>query len=306
MRKLAAAASLAVALAGCGSPPVNRSPVPAAVRSPGAVPHSYLGVSVAGVPQSMGGVREFETVTGVHVNLVSYYTGWYENFDAAGTRAISGTGALPLIFLDSGRTPLTLIASGSDAWLTSYAAAIRAYGRPVAISFDSEVNGPWWPWSFEHESPAVFTAAWRRIVTIFRRAGASNVTWVWAVATSSPVTTALKSWWPGAGYVNWVGINGYYTVPYATFRSVFKATLDQVRRFTASPVLITETGASPASGRPRAITDLFAGAESTPGLLGFIWFDYDKNSAHGAPHNWFIDDDPPALAAFRAAAKEYR
>ena len=295
MKARLAAFAAAVLLAGC-------SAAPRTVLAP-AVPRQYLGVSS---PDGMAGVTAFAKETGSRPSLVSYYTGWYAKFDQAQTSAISAYGALPLVFLDSGTVPLSLVADGPDTWLTGYAKAVAAWGKPVAFSFDSEFNGPWWPWSFNHGSPAVFTAAWRRVVTIFRQAGAENVTWVWTVAASSPVTTALGPWWPGASYVNWVGVNAYYTEPYSVFSTVFGPTLQQVGKVTGDPVLITETGASPAAGRPRAIADLFRGIEADRSILGSIWFDYDKPSAHGPDHDWQIDNDPAALAAFRKAAEEYR
>jgi mannan endo-1,4-beta-mannosidase len=299
----ASAVALAAALAGCsGTAPAPARP---AAPAPKAAHGRYLGVSVPGNPVSMPGVEKFAAVTGTHPDLVSYYTSWYSTFDASGTAAIRASGALPLIFLDSGRIPLSQVSGGNDDWLTSYAKAVAKYGHPVALSFDSEFNGPWWPWSYSHVSAAQFTAAWRRVVTVFRQAGAANVTWIWTVSVSSPVTTALKPWWPGSAYVNWIGVNGYLSVPGATFSNVFGPTFAQVSTVTSDPILITETGADPASDRPKAIASLFAGAESTPGVLGLVYFDYDKPSAHGANHNWLIDNDPAALAAFRDAAKEY-
>jgi mannan endo-1,4-beta-mannosidase len=295
--KLAIAVTLLVAAtAGCSAAPqaIRLHATPGPPRA-----HQYLGVSS---PDGMPGVTRFAGLTGTHPDLVSSYTGWYEDFDAAGAKAVSDYGALPLIFLDSGSVPVSRIADGPDTWLTGYAEAVAAYRHPVAISFDSEFNGPWWPWSFQHETPAAFTDAWRRIVTIFRHAGAANVTWVWTVAASSPATTRLGPWWPGSGYVNWAGVNAYYSRPGLSFNGVFGRTFSDVAKVTGKPVLITETGANPASGRPGAITCLFAGVESMPRLLGFVWFDYAKY----AGHNWRIDGDPAALAAFRAAAKGYR
>jgi hypothetical protein len=82
--------------------------------------------------------------------------------------------------------------------------------------------------------------------------------------------------------------------------------LAESRALSDKPVLVTETGANPSSGQVRAIGDLFEGIAATPQALGFIWFDYDKASANGDPHNWLIEGDSAALAAFRAAAQEYR
>ena len=45
------------------------------------------------------------------------------------------------------------------------------------------MNGYWYSWGYLHTSPAVFVAAWRHIVTLFRARGARNVTWMWTVNT---------------------------------------------------------------------------------------------------------------------------
>jgi hypothetical protein len=121
---------------------------------------------------------------------------------------------------------------------------------------------------------------------------------VWTVTRTDPETEPIASVWPGAAYVNAVGLHGYFTSPGATFSTVFGATLQQARALTSDPVVITETGASPQAGRPRAITSLFAGAAAAR-IAGIIWFDYNKYSGH----DWYIDNDPAALAAFRKAAR---
>lgn len=269
------------------------------------VPHTarrYIGVSVPGAPLSMPGVRDFAKATGTHPNLVSYYTPWYSSFDASAAAEVTRYGALPLIFLDSGRVPVRQIAHGPDPWLASYAHAVRAFGHPVALSFDSEFNGPWWLWAFTRVSAATYVAAWRQVVDTFRAAGATNVVWVWSVSISSQETTAFRPWWPGNSYVTWVGINGYWRQPGQTFLGIFAQTFAQVRAFTNRPVLITETGAAAATDRAAAVTELFQGVETLPGVLGFIYFDYDKS----ATHDYQLDHDPAALAAFRNAARMYR
>jgi Glycosyl hydrolase family 26 len=285
----------ATLLTACQQAPIVDAPVPVH-----AMHARYLGVSEPGNPLSMSNVRRFASLTGARVNLVSYYTGWYENFNAAAASAVTRYGALPLIFLDSGRVPLQDITGGTGHWATEYAKAVKKFGHPVAISFDSDFNGPWWPWSFEHESSQLYKAAWRRIVRIFRSVGATNVIWVWTVAKVSPITTPLAPWWPGSNYVNWVGVNAYYITSSSTFNNVFVPTFKRIRRLTNDPLLITETGANMEAGRPRAITNLFHHLGSVPGLLGFIYFDFSKNLF--PLHKWRIDNDPAAIAAFKAAA----
>ena len=54
---------------------------------------------------------------------------------------------------------------------------------------------------------------------------------------------------------------------------------------------------------PEQVRELFAGVKAEPDVLGFVWFDYDK--AGVGRDDWRIEDDPAALAAFRAAVKGF-
>ena len=126
------------------------------------------------------------------------------------------------------------------------------------------MNGNWSSWGYRHTSPAVFVAAWRHIVSLFRALGAQNVTWLWTVnivndSRSGKVDSNLRAWWPGNSYVTWVGIDGYYLQPNWQFAPLFGPTIGAVRALTSDPILIGETGAVPAAGQPAKINDLFAG-----------------------------------------------
>jgi hypothetical protein len=72
-----------------------------------------------------------------------------------------------------------------------------------------------------------------------------------------------------------------------------------VRSFTNAPILIAETGATPASGQPAKIANLFAGVQ-TYGLLGLVY--YDNTNDIGQP---FGLDGPAAIDAFRKGASTY-
>jgi hypothetical protein len=271
-------------------------------------PQSFLGVYRPGVPESAAPVASFDSATGVKVNMASYYSGWNEPFQAAFAAALARDGAVPLVQVEPYGTTLAAIADGDDdAYLLSYATAVREYGKAVVISFGHEMNGPWYPWGAGNTPASVFVAAWRHIVDVFRSDGADNVTWLWAVnvvAGSGGSVSDPAAWWPGGGYVTWVGVDGYYYQPSDTFTSLFSPTITLIRRLTRDPLLIAETGISP-SAQAAKLPGLFAGAKAA-GVLGLVWFDDDKPSAHGPDHDWQIDNDPAALAAFRKAAEEYR
>ena len=135
---------------------------------------------------------------------------------------------------------VSAIAAGDyDRYLRTFANSVRAFRYPVVIGFGHEMNAYWYSWGYGHTSPATFVAAWRHIVTLFRGQGADNVVWLWTLQADEPGTGPITSWWPGARYVTWIGIDGYYYRPYETFASIFGKTIAQVRAFTGQPVLLS-------------------------------------------------------------------
>jgi hypothetical protein len=264
-------------------------------------PAAYLGVYENGAPPGYQQITDFGQAAGRAPNLVGYFSGWAQPFAASFARQARAHGAAVLVQIDPTYASVAGIAAGSyDGYLRTFAASVAAFGRPVVIGFGHEMNATWYSWGYHHVPPATFVAAWRHLVTLFRDQGAGNVTWLWTVNASLASTGPLASWWPGARYVTWVGVDGYYYRPRDTFASVFAPTLRQVRALTGKPVLLSETAVGPAAGQPAKIGNLFAGVRRS-GVLGLVWFD---NAQHdGIYHqDWRLEGRPAAIAAFRAGA----
>jgi beta-mannanase len=105
----------------------------------------------------------------------------------------------------------TLAATIAGKWDARYlkmAAAVRAYRRPVMIRYAHEMNGTWYPWGLvSPNAPSQYVQAWRHVVTLFRRSGATNALWVWAPnIRRSAAQRNVGAWWPGGGYVDLVGV----------------------------------------------------------------------------------------------------
>lgn len=264
----------------------------------------YVGFSVPDFPPDKDNLDSIERAAGTTANVVSQYMSIGAQLDTPLLSRLCSQGVLPVIEIDSDKMPLQKIADGGeDSVLDSYALELGTLQIPVVIDFNHEFNGPWFKWGYKSVTSSEFVAAWRHVVTVFRKNGASNVIWVWNPNTDTPSTvTDLQAWYPGNSYVTWVGLDGYFYRSSDTFTSVFGPTMEQIRAFSKHPFFIVETGANPVSGRVRAIKSLFQGAAATSDLLGFIWFDYDKY----ASHNWFINRDSAALAAFRIGAQSYK
>jgi mannan endo-1,4-beta-mannosidase len=267
---------------------------------------SYLGIFARGVPRSYAPVRSVTKATGVHPNIAPYYSGWYERFQASFAAEALDNGAVPFIQMDPTGINLTAIVAGAyDTYIRNFATQVAAYGAQtghgVIISFGHEMNGYWYRWGYRHTSPQVFVAAWRRIVKLFRQQGADDVTWLWTtnIIDTKGGIPGPAPWWPGARYVTWIGIDGYYYQRSWTFASLFGPTIKAVRALTSAPVpvLIAETGAARTADQAAKIADLSNGVRAY-GLLGFVWFD-----ATGVK-DWRLQG-PGAVAALQQVARVY-
>jgi hypothetical protein len=227
-------------------------------------PASYLGVYETGPPGTYQRVAYFTKVVGRQPNLVGYYSGWREPFQTSFAETVSQHGAVTILQWDPSLASVSVIAAGGyDGYLRSFADGVRNFGQAVVIGFGHEMNAPWYSWGNGHVPPATFVAAWRHIVTLFRDQGADNVTWLWTLQADEKGTGPIALWWPGAQYVTWVGIDGYYYRPSDTFFSIFSKTIAQVRTFTTRPVLLSETAVGRTRARPPRSSTCSTGCTST-------------------------------------------
>ena len=274
------------------------SPPPAAHASLPPSLASYLGVFEPGAPPAYNPVADFAAAVGRKPNLLGFYSGWTEPFDTSFAQTLHRNGVIPFVQIDPTDASIAAIANGTyDDYLRTYADSVRGFDHNVVIGFGHEMNALWYSWGYRHVTPATFVAAWRHIVTLFRDEGADNVTWVWTVQADEPGTRPIASWWPGAQYVTWVGIDGYYYGPTDTFRSVFGQTIDQVKAFTNKPVLLSETAVGPDAGQIVKILDLFQGMVAYK-TLGLVWFDVAQHGGRDR-QDWRIEDSPLAEISFK-------
>ncbi len=273
MRRGTVAAAVAIvllAVTGCLTPLTSQQPL---TPVPAPAPASPLvGVYEPGAPSGWSQITEFADATGVKPRIVVYFSPWNDPFSASFAQTARENDAYVLVQLEPDGVSLASIAAGgSDAYLRSYADAVVAFGHPVILSFGHEMNGTWYSWGYGHTPPATFVAAWRHVVRVFRAEGAANVTWLWAVNSIDGAASSLSQWWPGAAWVNWTGIDGYYFQATDTFDSVFGSTIADIRAFSSAPLLIAETAVGTTTDREsqieRAVRGRPRGASRRGGLV---------------------------------------
>ena len=284
-------------------------------------------------------VSSYESTVGKRVAWVYFSNNWYSStrFPLETAEFIRQGGAVPFIRLmlrgeDNTQGEYTverILAGQCDALLQAWAREAKGFGTPLAVEYGTEVNGQWFPWNglyhgagklngygspSKPDGPERFVAAYRRIVTVMRDAGARNITWVFHVdATDDPEVgwNKLENYYPGDEYVDWIGVSAYGPQePMGEDCPGFREQMDSCyARLTAlapaKPVIALEFGCT--AGSPLITPEAWAGpalddllARRWTRVIGFSWWNErwqnDDNPAHDS--NMRVQDSPALAEVF--------
>jgi hypothetical protein len=249
-----------------------------------------------------------EAAAGRKFDIDNHFYSWTNPIPTDLERWDLANGRIPLITWQP--TPgLTPINNGSqDTMISTTASAIKALGRPVFLRFGHEMNGNWYAWDGTHNNdpgttngPSKYIQAWRHVHDLFVRAGATNVVWVWEPNNESVPNDPWNSWksyYPGASYVDWVGIDGYNwstTREWGVWKSFETLVTPIYNDYHATkPIMISETSSVEQGGnKAQWISDTLAAAKSKfPSIAAVLWFDELKEN------DWRFDTSPAAKSAF--------
>ena len=283
-----------------------------------------LGAWTEGMDADPTRLTTVEGLLGRQLGVASIFRGATEVFPTQADVSLTAGGRRRLLVswhLDTDR--FSAWASGQhDAELDRTAAAVRDYGRPLYIRPWAEMNADWVDFQPTADgakakggTPAEFIAAWRHVVERFRAVGATNARWVFnPTADTYLETTPVASIWPGAAYVDVLGLDGYNwgtggALRWRSFTDVFAT---QYRRLTTLapklPVWICETSsADPSSTAQTATVTAPIGqskgiwwreamaSTSMPKVTTVVLFSALKE------RDWRIDSSAEALQGLRAA-----
>ena len=114
-------------------------------------------------------------------------------------------------------------------------------------------------------------------------------------------------WYPGARYVDYVGVDGYSWYPgrrgsrWRSFEEIFKPAHDWSRSHN-KPMIISETGVQEDPGnalRKKAwFVDALATLQSWPNVKTFCYFDSNQI------YKWWVDSSTASLTGFRSIAND--
>jgi mannan endo-1,4-beta-mannosidase len=279
------------------SPPSQRALPHVSVISPSVtITAKWINGVVLG---GMGELQSWESETGERPAVIAMFVRFGAPFPTWAVREVLMAKAVPLLQLDPFGISLAAIARGSyNRQLRDYSSAIRSLHDPVILSFGHEMNGFWYSWGCGNASPSEFRKAWRHIHAMIT---APQVSWMWTINDIwSGDQCLLRPWYPGAAYVNWIGIDGYLRQTAYTFSSAFGRTLVVLHRFVRhKPIFLAETGVSLGPDWAKRLNSLYSGAHRA-GFRGILYFDGETSNGDYRPQ-----DLSAALAAFRAVLRKW-
>ncbi|WP_316313565.1 glycoside hydrolase family 26 protein [Clavibacter michiganensis] len=201
-------------------------------------------------------------------------------------------------------TNARIIAGDQDAYIRSWGSDLAKYGKTVYLRYGHEMNGNWYPWSdgVNGNASGSYVQAWKHVHDLVVAQGATNVKWVWSPNVPYPGSTDLASLYPGADQVDVVALDGYNWGAVAGQRwtapaDLFGPGIAQLRAVApGKPLIIGEVASSETGGSKAAWDkDLVAYLQAQPDVLGFVWFDFQKEA------DWRIDSSAASATALREA-----
>jgi hypothetical protein len=275
---------------------------------------------------SPGALDDFEHTLGAHVAIASSFRGWGDVFPDAVQQKQAAAGHTLLVAWDLGDTATTRFSSfynhDHDDYLAEEAAAAKRFGAAMFVRPWAEMNADWVPFQPTASGTAVaggtyaqFVRAWRYLVTFFRTHGAGNVRWVFNPTTDTYAeTTPVGRIWPGARYVDVLGLDGYNwgtggVLRWRSFADIYRV---QYRRLVALapslPVWVCEFGSKAANENDGAAADprhsksawlsgMFSWLGGATHVRALIMFNVHKE------RDWRIQSSPAALQIMQSRAR---
>lgn len=270
-----------------------------------------LGAYVHGAPWNLSAVEEFERLAERRLQILMWYQDWAttRDLDTALLQRVRARGCVPMITWDpwdyqaGKRQPdyalERIVAREFDDYIRSWATALGSDARPLLLRWGHEMNGRWYPWGTNGRSDgAKYRAAWQHAWRLFDESGASNVRWVWSPNIVHGAA-AFEPFFPGDGYVDLVGLDGYNWGgrDWKPFVELFGPSYERLIELTQKPVMIAETGCAEDRRKPAWIEDAFGanGLGQLTRVEAVIWFHQTKE------RDWRIDSSPESRAAFARA-----
>jgi beta-mannanase len=186
-----------------------------------------------------------------------------------------------------------------DGYIDRWADRLRkslaeSNGRQAYVRLAHEMNGDWYPWSPTVGSSSVesYVRMWQRVHDRFEQQGLGGdaVQWMWCVNATDVGSYSAEELYPGDGYVDWLGVDGYNwgaSQDWSSWESpdsIYGGMLDRLRGLADKPVCVAEFASTSetASGYDPQQKDSWVHDTLTyfddRGVDMWCWFNEDKET----------------------------
>jgi hypothetical protein len=164
-------------------------------------------------------VQALESKIGRKLAVVRVFKSWNSAFPTKYDTWLKSTGHLLMMSVQARRTDGSVVLwrsianaqPGSTLYkqIVSWAQRIKSFGAHMYFIFNHEPES--WR-GLDNGTAADFIAAWRKIVTVFRNQGVTNVGYTWTMTAWGFKRTdsrAARNYYPGDAYVDNIGADAY-------------------------------------------------------------------------------------------------
>jgi beta-mannanase len=220
-----------------------------------------------GAPQNIAFIKSFEKTFKKKPSMIMWYADFSSDFPAEDCDNAYKYGAVPHItwepwfWGDEEKIKLDDIIKGEwDSYMEKWASDAKVFKKTIFLRWGHEFNIEKYPWGIvnNNRDPEKYIKAYRHVHDIFRKAGATNIKWIWCFNNYPNPNEYWNSWdlaYPGDEYVDWIGIDGYNwgtTQSWSGWQSFKEMFRDQVReaskKYPNKPVMIAEFGSAEEGG----------------------------------------------------------
>lgn len=306
---------------------------------------NQFGLYTEQAPFNWGEAGMVEATVARKANLIGYFQDWNDPFRSDAVLLAWQRHQIPMLTWEPAPTTgredpdnpanlafnLKSIGAGShDDYIRTYARGIRDLQMPIVLRLAHEMNGDWYPWaevqrkdtdgdgvfeerSINGNSRGDYVRMWQHVHDIFEEEGANAYTvWLWSpnrinnILNDTIRQPDVSEYYPGASYVDWVGMSGYRRYSdrndEPTFDNTYHDTLVRLR-ITApgKRIFLAEIAATELTNdKAQWINSLFAGLAANRDIIGFAWFSLVVSAMRDdgvQTNDWRINSTGPARDA---------
>lgn len=206
-----------------------------------------------------------------------------------------------------------------DSYIAQSADELKQFGSIVFLRPFHEFNGNWYPYGLANQgadaaADIAFINAWRRVYTIFKQQGATNVKFVWCFNNASVPDATSNPWnnpanaYPGDAYVDWIGFDMFNQgssndgKAWRSFQQIVGTPYNLALSISPiKPIMLAEMasneygddGSKKASWISQMLANLSAGTDPYPNVKLISWFEgdpsgyvYNSESSEPAYNAW--------------------